>query len=144
MPPSLEASGSEKVGSYEVTCACTPHFIYNHLLPFGPPQQSLRGLGLVEKIFFSPDGLGPSECAAYFGGASRTMFGHGLADLWNCFNGQKSRASSAKKWLCPEQISRAHRARPARPTTGFKGGIRAYSHTAARRLCPLFLRALFF
>ena len=42
-----------------------------------------------------------------------------------------------------EQFSRAHRARPARPTTGFKGGIRAYSHTA-RRLCHLFLRALFF
>ena len=65
------------------------------------------------------------------------------ANLRNCFNGQKSRASSAQKWLCPEQISRAHRARPARLTTGFKGGIRAYSHTA-RCLCPLFLRALFF
>ena len=96
MPPPLEASGGEKMGSHEVTCACTPHFIYNPLLPFGPSHQSLGGLGLVAKIFFRPDGLCPSERAAFFGGASRVMFGHGRP-ISGIFSTDKNRVRAQPK-----------------------------------------------
>jgi len=36
--------------------------------------------------------------AKFFGGASRVMFGHGLADLRNYVNGQNSRARPAKNY----------------------------------------------
>jgi len=39
------------MGSNEVTCACTPHFTCNHLLPFDSSQKSLGAFGLVENIF---------------------------------------------------------------------------------------------
>jgi len=58
------------------------------------------------------------------------------------FQRTKLTCTPSQKIPCPEQISRAHRARPARSTTAFKGRTRAYSHTARRLF--LFVHALFF
>ena len=115
------------------------------------PPPALRFIS-AEPGRFRPRIEGCSGLTGYFRenaqNFSAGMYGHGLADLRNYFNGQNSRARPAKNYHVlskfpgltahdqPDQCEARELARDKR-----KGGIWADSHMAMC-LCPLFVRAL--